>query len=204
MFFVTTANAEEAKIVPLVDGTNTAAGETLHTETGVAKEGEHSGSFPPFDPATFASQLVWLAITFGLFYVLLSRVITPQIGGILENRDARIKSDLAGAAKMKEQADAAIAAYEQDLATARSNATKIGSEAREKSKADADAERKSAESDLEIKMADADKRITAVRMAGMVSVGKIAEETVTAILAQLTGEKFNPAQITAAVKAVKG
>ncbi|TYL25237.1 ATP F0F1 synthase subunit B, partial [Streptococcus pyogenes] len=52
--FVTSAYAEEA----------TTAG------TAVPVEGGHGGNtFPPFDPTTFSSQLVWLAITFGLFYL---------------------------------------------------------------------------------------------------------------------------------------
>jgi F-type H+-transporting ATPase subunit b len=204
MFFVTTANAEEAKTDTAVEGHTPAAGETVHTETGVAHEGEHGGVFPPFDPSTFASQLLWLAITFGLFYILLSRVITPRIGNILETRDARIKNDLAEAAKLKDEADAAVAAYEQELASARANATKIGNEARDASKAEADVERRSAEAGLEKKLADADKRISAVRATGMASVGKIAEETASAILEKLTSGKFTPAQISAAIKAVKG
>ena len=204
MFFVTTANAEEAKTDTAVVGETSAASETVNTETGVAHKGAHGGIFPPFDPSTFSSQLLWLAITFGLFYVLLSRVITPRIGNILETREARIKGDLAEAAKMKDEADAAVAAYEQELATARANATKIGNEARDASKAEADAERKTAEAGLDKKLSDADKRIAAVRAGGMASVGKIAEDTASAILERLTGGKFTSAQISAAIKAVKG
>jgi F-type H+-transporting ATPase subunit b len=204
MFFVTTAKAEEAKTDTAVAGETPTVGETVHTETGVAHEGEHSGVFPPFDPSTFASQLLWLAITFGLFYILLSRIITPRISNILETRDGRIKGDLAEAAKLKEEADAAVAAYEQELATARANATKIGNEARDASKADAEAERKTAEAGLEKKLAEADKRIAAVRTTGMSSIGKIAEDAASAILERLTSGKFTSAQISAAIKSVKG
>ncbi|MGB9657959.1 MAG: F0F1 ATP synthase subunit B', partial [Pseudolabrys sp.] len=35
---------------------------TAHTEA----PGGHKGTFPPFDSHTFASQLVWLVITFVL------------------------------------------------------------------------------------------------------------------------------------------
>jgi F-type H+-transporting ATPase subunit b len=204
MFFVTTAHAEEVKTGTEAEGNHSATGETVHTETGVAPKGEHGGAFPPFDSTTFASQLVWLAITFGLFYLILSRIITPRIGNILETRDARIKGDLAEAAKMKEEADFAVAAYEQELATARSNATKIGNEARDVPKAEADQERKASEAALEKKLADADKRIAAVRATGMASVGKIAEDTAAAILAKLTSGKFSSTQIAAAIKSVKG
>ena len=196
MFFVTEALAEDTTAT-------TSAGETVHTETGVAHEGEHSGVFPPFDTTSFASQLLWLALTFGLFYILLSRVIVPRIGGILEDRSDRISRDLAEAAKMKEDADAAVAAYEQELATARANAAKIGNEARDAAKADAEAQTKSNEAGLAKKVAEAETRIAAVRAAGMSQVAKIAEDTTAAILGKLTGVKFTPAQISAAVKAAK-
>ena len=38
----------------------------------------------------YPSQLLWLAITFGLFYLFLKRVVVPRIGGILEVRQDRI------------------------------------------------------------------------------------------------------------------
>ena len=71
--------------------------------------GEHAGehhTFPPFDPATFGSQLFWLVILFGLLYILMSRVALPRVGAILEERDNRIAGDLAEAARLKEATDA--------------------------------------------------------------------------------------------------
>ena len=78
--------------------------------------GEAHGEFPPFDTTHYPSQLLWLAITFGLFYLFLKRVALPRIGGILEVRRDRIAHDLDTAARMKEEADEAVAAYEQELA----------------------------------------------------------------------------------------
>ena len=106
------------------------AGE-VHTETGVAHGEEHaSGVFPPFDQTTFASQVLWLAITFGLFYLLMSKLVIPRIGGILETRHDRIAQDLDEASRLKAEADAAIASYEQELASARAKGNAIASTAR--------------------------------------------------------------------------
>src|SRR5690606_10859996 len=112
----------------------------LVSEVGVDLHAEPS--FPPFDSSTFPSQILWLAITFGLFYLLLRQVVIPRIGGILEVRQDRIAQDLGEAARMKEEADAAVAAYEQELADARARANVIGQEARDSAKAEAEAERK--------------------------------------------------------------
>ena len=211
--FVTKANAEEAKpaagtpeagATPAAEATHGAAGETHNTETGVAHEGEHGGVFPPFDTTSFASQLLWLAITFGLFYLFISRVASPRIGGILEARKDRIARDLAEAAKAKEEADAAVAAYETDLATARKNALDIGNKARDAAKAKAEADRKAAEAGLDGMLKSAESRISDLRASGMKEVGKIAEDTASAILTQLTGGKFSASEIANAIKTVKG
>ena len=126
--FVTEAFAEDVKPAAeagadahgaAVEGAAPAAG-AAHTESTAGNEGEHGGGvFPPFDSSTYASQILWLAMTFGLFYLFLKRVILPRVGGILSDRESSIASDLKAAEKMKEEADASVAAYEQELASAK-------------------------------------------------------------------------------------
>ena len=66
---------------------------TAHTG---APEGGH-GAFPPFQSEHFPSQLLWLALTFVLLYVLMSRVALPRIGSIIAERSRRIADDLKAA-----------------------------------------------------------------------------------------------------------
>jgi F-type H+-transporting ATPase subunit b len=60
--------------------------------------GEQSGVSRPSTRRPIASQLLWLAITFGLFYLFMSKVVLPRIGGVLEVRRDRIAQDLDEAA----------------------------------------------------------------------------------------------------------
>ena len=174
----------------------------LLTEVGVEVNAEPV--FPPFDSTTFPSQLLWLAITFGLFYLLLKQVVIPRIGGILEVRQDRIAQDLGEAARMKGEADAAVAAYEQELADARTRANVIGQEARDDAKAKAEAERKKVEASLEGKLSEAEARIALIKDAAMRDVGQIAEETASAVVRQLVGSDADKATVAAAVKAARG
>src|SRR5262245_22697751 len=112
-----------------------------HTEA----DGGHGGSFPPFDSSTFASQLVSLVIAFVALYLIVSCFALPKVGGTIEARQKAIEGDLAQAQKLKDESDAALRAYEADLAAARSRAQAIGNETREKLNASSEAERKSLE-----------------------------------------------------------
>lgn len=189
--FVTPAYAEE---VP-------AEGQ-LHTETGVAHdEGHGGGVFPPFDASTFPSQLLWLVITFGLFYMLMQKVIVPRVGGILENRHDRIAQDLDEAARLKAEADAAIETYEKELSAARAKGSQIAATAREEAKAKADAERAAIEADLATKLSAAEARIADIKAKAFAEVDEIASDTVTAIVDQLIGAKVTKTDVKSALTA---
>lgn len=200
--FVSTAFAQTATDSQPAPVSGTDSGSSVvHTETGVAHEAG-KGVFPPFDSTHFASQLLWLAITFGLFYLFMSRVVLPRIGGVIETRRDRIAQDLEQAARLKTDADNAIAAYEQELAEARQRAAVIGQEARDTAKADIDAERKAVEASLEKKLSDAENRITAIKTKALNDLSSIAEDTAAEIVEKLLGGKSDKAAIAAAVKAV--
>ena len=170
-----------------------------HSEVGV--EHDAGSSFPPFDSSTFPSQLLWLAITFGLFYLFLKKVVLPRIGGILEVRSDRIAQELGEAARLKDEADAAVAAYEQELADARATANVIGQDARDGAKAKAEAERKTVEASLETKLSEAEARIALIKDAAMRDVGQIAEETTGLIVQELIGTAMDKSAVSSAVKA---
>jgi len=171
------------------------------TQAYAAEEATASGAFPPFDPATFASQILWLVITFGVFYMIMSRVIIPRLAGILEVRHDRISRDLDETERLKNEADAAHAAYEHELAEAKKNAHSIAFEATEKAKAEASAAREKVEAELAEKMAEAEARIAGIKAKAMAEVGTIANDTTSEIVKELIGGKLTKAEITKAVTA---
>lgn len=168
----------------------------------LAADAAGGGAFPPFDPTSFASQILWLVITFGAFYMIMSRVIIPRLAGILETRHDRISRDLDETQRLKSEADAAHAAYEHELAEARNNANRIGLEATEKSKNEAAAAREKVEAELADKLAEAEASIAEIKSKALAEVGTIAADTTDAIVKELIGGKLTKAEITKAVTAV--
>jgi F-type H+-transporting ATPase subunit b len=168
-----------------------------HTEAN----GGHGGGFPPFDSSTFASQLVSLAIAFVALYLIVSRIALPRVGSVIDARQNAIEGDLMQAQKLKDESDAALKAYESELAAARSRAQAIGSETREKLNAASEAERKTLEGKLAHKLADAEKTIAATREAAMSNVRGIAVDTAGAIVQRLTGVVPDSKTVNSAVDA---
>lgn len=80
---------------------------------------------PQLDPATFLPQLFWLAVSFGVLYLIVSRVALPRVGEILQARRERIEADLSRAEALREEAEAAMAAHERAMAEARAEARAI-------------------------------------------------------------------------------
>ncbi len=175
------------------------ASNTTATTQAHGGAADHGGAFPPFDSTHFASQLLWLAITFGLLYLLMSRVALPRVGRILENRAARIAGDLEAAKAAQAQAQAAQVAHEKTLAEARAKAQELGQEAHRSLAAATEAKRKALESDLNAKLAAADAKISETKAKAMANVDSIATDAAGAIVEQLTGRKVDAGAIASAV-----
>jgi F-type H+-transporting ATPase subunit b len=156
--------------------------EKAHTEAAHAK-----GPFPPFEKQHFASQLVWLVLSFIVLYVLLWKLVLPRVASILAARRARIEGDLAEAAKAKAESEAALARYEKSLAEARANAQAIAAKTHQELAARSEKRRKELEAALAVKLAEAEKTIEATKAGAMKSVRGIAIEAAAAIVERLTG-----------------
>ncbi len=156
--------------------------------------------FPPFNSETFASQILWFAITFVLLYLLMSRLALPRVGAILLERSGRISGDLADAQKAKDDTDAAIAGYESKLAEARANAQALAGQTRDKLMAEADERRKVLEAKLAERLHEAEKTIVQTKNAAMANVKSIATEAASDIVERLIGAKPEAKTVTDAVE----
>ena len=158
---------------------------------------------PQLDFATWPPQLIWLAITFGILYLVVSKFALPKIGGTIESRQNRIASDLDEAQRLKDDSEKAIAAYETALAEAKARAHGIAQETRDTLKAEIEAERAALDAQLNSRLADAEARITATKAEALKSVEQVASDAAGAIVSQLIGTKATAAAVKKAVGQVK-
>jgi F-type H+-transporting ATPase subunit b len=174
------------------------------TETVGHSEGDHGSKagLPQLDTTTFASQIFWLAVSFAVLYFVIARIASPKIGGVIEEREARIKGDLDAAADAKKASEAAIAGYEKAFADARGRAAKLSEEIRVKVLAEANARTEAAEKQLAADMQKAEVRIAEMRSGALARLSTIARDTAADIVQKLTGDNAPAAELDAAVNAV--
>jgi F-type H+-transporting ATPase subunit b len=201
---VTQAHAQEAETSTEEHLDHAVEGQDPTHDTHATTEAHgdgHSDVFPPFDPATFPSQLLWLAFSFAALYLLMSKVALPKVGSTLERRQATIDADIAAADADRQKTDAAIAAYEKALAEAKAKAQGIAAETRDAIQADLSAKRAAAESDLTAKVTAAEARIAATKAEALTHVDEIASETAQAVVTQLVGDVSSDSVRAAVIKA---
>ena len=56
---------------------------------------------PQLDVNAWPPQLFWLAVTFLVLYFIISKVVIPRTGGVIEGRQKQIDSDLASALRFR-------------------------------------------------------------------------------------------------------
>ncbi|GAB5376698.1 MAG: F0F1 ATP synthase subunit B [Acuticoccus sp.] len=156
--------------------------------------------FPPFDVSAFPSHLFWIAISFGLLYFFVNRLIVPQVGGIIEDRRDRIASDLGEASRLSRETDEVIAIYEQELADARHKAYGIAQERRDELKAEQARQQAETEASLQKRIEEAEAEIVQRRDSALADVGNIATEAAQAIAKQVAGLTVDKRTAAAAVK----
>jgi F-type H+-transporting ATPase subunit b len=173
--------------------TNSTAG------TATSQEAGHAKVFPPLDSGTFAPQLIWLALSFGLLYLLLKRFYLPRVGEVIEERRERIERDLHQAEKIKEETAQALSNYERALGEARGQAQAIVKGMRETLSAEMEKERSTVETQIAAKLADAEARIAQTKTGALAGVGEIAGELAGAIVARLSGREVSKDEVAKAL-----
>lgn len=156
---------------------------------------------PQLDPTIFAPQIIWLLITFGIFYVLMARVGLPKVARVLEDRQNRIDNDLEKAAHLRQQAEDTIAQYDETLAEARNQAQILMNETREIIASETNKQLQLLHTRLNEKLEQAEQKIEQEKHEALKDVAKIATDVASSLSEKLMGEKVSAPKIKAAITA---
>ena len=179
--------------------TTTAEGAAQATSACVNEHGGAVG-LPQLCVDWMPNQIFWLLVTLVVMYLVLSRIALPRIGAVLADRKGTITNDLAAAEELKQKAVEAERAYNNALASARSEAAKIVAAAKAEIQKDLDAATAKADAEIAAKAAESEKSIAVIRDGAAAAVAEVARDTARELVAALGGAA-DARTVTAAVTA---
>lgn len=158
---------------------------------------------PQLDPASFPSQLFWLAACFGGLFLVLSVLVLPRITRTLATRKGQIDGDLAAAEKLRADAATALAAYDEALQQARNNALALAQDMRAEIQAETDRQKAELDAKLAAEAAQAEKRLQAARDAALAGLDVVARDVVGDVMQAIGMDQPADGDIEAALSAVQ-
>ena len=159
-----------------------------------------SGGMPQLNPEFWVSQIFWLIITFGILYVVLSKLILPKISANLENRKSQILENIEAAEKQREESEQKIKEYEKIIQGSKNEAKNYFKQAREEVLKDIGVKKETLEKELDEEVNKAEIEIKTFRDSAPEKIKKIAVETSSDLLQKLIGAEVNSSSISAIVE----
>ena len=158
-----------------------------------------SGGMPQLNPEFWISQIFWLTLTFGILYIVLSKLILPKISANLELRKSQIKENIEVAEKQRENSESKLKEYDEIIQKSKLEAKNIFKETRDKALKDINSKREVLESEIDKEIKKAEDEINFLKKSAPEKINKIAIETSSEILKKLLGADVNSSSIAAIV-----
>lgn len=152
--------------------------------------------------ATYASQIFWLAIVFGLIYFVIGRGMLPKIEATVDARDRKISDDIATAQSARTQAEEIDVAYHARITEARAASAKVMNDAKAAVTLEGEKRLKEANAELAVKAAAAEASLKAAQANALAQIEDVAAEAAREIVAKISGLTVDQAAAQGAVKAV--
>ena len=177
------------------------ASETSHEAGNAAEAAGEAVGMPQLDFSTFPNQIFWLVLSLVIVYFIVSKVILPRIGGVLEERHSVISDYISQAADFKKQAEKAEADYEAAQKEARNKAQAIAAETKAEIKKELDKAVAKADAEIAAKTAESVKAIAVIRESAAENVREVATATAAEVISALMPSVLEDAVVEKAVNA---
>ena len=159
-----------------------------------------SSGMPQLNPEFWVSQIFWLILTFGILYLVLSKIVLPKISENLETRKSQIVENIETAEKQRKESEDKIKQFEKIILESKIEAKNLFNEKRQKVLEDIAKKRSALEEDIDSEIGAAEVEINKLRNTSGDKINKIAIETSSELIRQLIGEDVNSSSISAIVE----
>ena len=161
--------------------------------------GAESGGMPQLNPEFWISQIFWLTITFGVLYIVLSKLILPKISLNLELRKSQIQDNIEAAEKQRDNSEAKLKEFDDIIIKSKLRAKNIYQEAREKALKEINLKREALDKQIDEEIKKVDQEIKLLKKSAPGKINKIAIESASELVKELIGAEVNSSSISAIV-----
>jgi len=158
-----------------------------------------SGGMPQLNPEFWVSQIFWLIITFGVLYVILSKLILPKISANLELRKLQISDNIEAADKQRKESESKLKEYDEIIFKSKIEAKNIFNKVREKALKDIHVKRENLDKQIDEEIKKTEEEINKLKLEAPLKINKIAIETSSELVKKLIGVGINNSSISAIV-----
>ena len=161
-----------------------------------------SGGMPQLDPEFWFSQIFWLVITFGILYLVLSKLILPKISDNLETRKSQVLENLELAEKQRNESEEKLKEFDNIILKSKIDAKNLFNESRRKLLDDINNKRQKLDEEIDKEVKIVESEIEQLKKKSPEKINKIAIETSADLIKQLINADINNSSITAIVSDV--
>lgn len=147
----------------------------------------------------YQSQWFWLLLVLGAIYFIVGRGIVTKVEDTVDDRDAKIASDLAAAERARSEADSIEDRLRTRMNDVHAEAQELAAAAKAKANAAAEKRIATADAALASKAEEASAKLAEARAAAMAAIEDVASDVTRDIVAKLTGQKVSDAEVRKAV-----
>jgi len=158
-----------------------------------------SSGMPQLNPEFWISQIFWLTLTFGILYIVLSKLILPKISANLELRKSQIQENIEAAEKQRKNSESKLKEYDDIIFKSKLEAKNIFKDAREKVLKNINSKRETLEKQIDEEIKKAEHEINVLKKSAPEKINKIAIETSSELVKKLIGAEVNNSSISAIV-----
>ena len=159
-----------------------------------------SGGMLQLNPEFWVSQIFWLTLTFGILYIVLSRLILPKISANLELRKSQIQENVEAAEKQRESSEAKLKEYDEIILKSKIEAKNIFKDSRDKALKNISKKKEALDKQIDEEIKKVEEEIGELRKSASQKINKIAIETSSELVKKLIGAEINNSSISAIVE----
>ena len=157
------------------------------------------GGMPQLNPEFWFSQVFWLTVSFGLMYLILSKIVLPKISENLESRKEQIQNNIEIADNQRKESEKKLAEFDEIIKKSRIEANVHLSEIRQKLNVEINKKKEEIDKQIKLEIENAEKEILNLKKNSSNKINQIAKEISIELVKQVLNIEPNNSSVSAIV-----